>query len=110
LTTVQNIDFKTRNGLIAKTQIVKISNDKFICDIHADNAKGSFYDLPSSEHLSAKDCFSELVKKIQIIINSNYKNDSLERIDNICNCSHITKKDEEIIINTSSISVLVNGL
>ena len=110
MTIVQNIDFKTKNGLVARAEIEKINDNKFLCNINADNAEGSFYTWPSSECLSAIECFNKLVISVQAVINNKYKSDTLEKIDNICNCNHISKQEEEKIINTHSIQILVNGL
>ncbi|OHD98650.1 MAG: hypothetical protein A3E21_04310 [Sulfurimonas sp. RIFCSPHIGHO2_12_FULL_36_9] len=107
-TIVQEIDFKTKNGLLVKAQIEKINNLEYICNVHADNAKGSFSTLPSSTLSSAKECFETLLNQINKIIFAQYIGDSLEKIDNTCNCPYITKKEEEIIC-TSSITILVNG-
>ena len=108
-TIVQSIDFKTKNNLIAKAEIEKINDSKYICDIHADNANGNFHNLPSSEHSSAQKCFTELVRVVTNVISAQYPNDTLEKIDNICNCTHISKQEEEKIISTNSIVILVNG-
>lgn len=108
-TIVQEIDFKTKNGLLAKAQIEKINNSEYICNVHADNAKGSFSTLPSSTLSSAKECFETLLNQIKKIISVQYVGDSLEKIDNTCNCPHISKT-EEAMICSSSIVILVNGL
>ena len=108
-TIVQNIDFKTINKLIIRAVIQKINDSKYICDIHEDNANGNFCNLPLSQHSSAQKCFTELVKVITNVISAQYPDDTLEKIDNTCNCSHISKEEEEKIISTNSISILVNG-
>jgi len=108
-TIVQEIDFKTKNGLLAKAQIEKINNSNYICNVHADNANSSFSTLPSSTHSSATECFETLLNQINKIISVQYTGDTLEIIDNTCNCPHITKAEEETICN-SSIAIQVNGL
>ena len=110
MTIVQNIDFKTKHGLIVKAEIEKINDNKFLCNINADNAEGSFYTVSSSECLSAIDCFKKLFTTIQDVIYNKYNSDTLEKIDNICNCNHLSQQEEEKIINIPSVQILVNGL
>ncbi|MFW2578539.1 hypothetical protein [Aliarcobacter butzleri] len=108
-TIVQDIDFKTKNGLIAKAQIEKIKDSEYICDVHTDNADNNFSMLEPRTFSSGKESFGWLYKTIQKVISNQYHNDTLDVIDNTCNCPHITKEEEQTICS-SSITILVNGL
>ena len=105
----QEIDFKTKNGLIAKAQINKINDSEYICNVYADNANNNFSMLESKTFSSGKEGFGWLCETIQKVISNQYPSDILDTIDNICNCHYITKEEEQTICS-SSITILVNGL
>ncbi|ABV67583.1 hypothetical protein Abu_1327 [Aliarcobacter butzleri RM4018] len=105
----QHINFKTKNGLIAKAQIEKNKDSEYTCTVYSDNANNNFSMVESRTFSSGKESFRWLYETIQKVISNQYHNDILDTIDNTCNCPHITKEEEQTICS-SSITILVNGL
>jgi hypothetical protein len=105
---VQEIDFKTISGHIAKAEIQRINDLSYICFVYSDNTKGSFSTLPQISGSSAEECFKILLEQIEKIISAQYDGDSLVNIDNKAT-PYITKLQEQIICSPS-ITILVDGL
>lgn len=94
---VQEIDFKTKNDLIAKANIEKT------------NQNGAFITSVPLISPTAEECFRKLLCNVEKIISAQFSEDSLETIDNTCNCPFLSKVQEEEEVCSSSIKVLVNG-
>lgn len=105
---VQEIDFKTKNGLIVKAHIEKIDKQKYSSYIHADNTNDAFITSMPFVSSTAEECFRKLLNSTEKIISVQFSVDDLEVIDNICNCPFLSKDQEELICSPS-IKVLVNG-
>ncbi|MCD6174032.1 MAG: hypothetical protein J7J96_09660, partial [Sulfurimonas sp.] len=65
---VQEIDFKTKNGLIVKVHIEKIGNQEYSYYIHADNTDGAFITSVPFVSSTVEECFRKLLNSIEKII------------------------------------------
>jgi len=109
---LQEIDIHTKNNGLFKVHLIKWNSDKFNCELSAirfgNDSQGDAVFGPFTEGKTAKKAFGNLIEKFEQSLTAMGNNDSIDFLDNPCNCEFLSK-EEQSVISGDRFPIKVNG-